>query len=235
MSRWDVLLRIAVAACRRNACLSFSLSLCACGLRIDQCIRQIGINGLVLQSQKTQRVSKQAGGAVPDNKHTHIFKKSWFSLLIVLSSCLLFDAVPHADSIQRQRTNKETPCKATSDTSPSSSYYVNNDYVRSLLKMTKRTSVTRGLGRCFVTKAFSYLSPVHTKFQLGCRARWKQIVQLKRGTGGGGGGGCGQQAVPTNLSVLSRASSPNDKVPRNWRAGQRCCLSRTMTCRISSN
>lgn len=40
------------------------------------------------------------------------------------------------------------------------------------------------------------------------------------------------KAVPTNLSVLFPASSPNDKVPRNWRAGQRCCLYRTMTCRI---
>lgn len=38
-------------------------------------------------------------------------------------------------------------------------------------------------------------------------------------------------AVPTNLSVLSPASSPDDKVPRNWRVGPRCCLCRTMTCR----
>lgn len=44
--------------------------------------------------------------------------------------------------------------------------------------------------------------------------------------------GCGEQAVPTNLSVLSRASSPNGKVPRNWHVGHRCCLYRTMTCRI---
>lgn len=35
----------------------------------------------------------------------------------------------------------------------------------------------------------------------------------------------------TNLSVLSRASSPNGKVPRNWHVGHRCCLYRTMTCR----
>lgn len=50
------------------------------------------------------------------------------------------------------------------------------------------------------------------------------MVQLEiRGEGG--------QAVPTNLSVLSRASSPNDKVPRNWRVGHHCCLCRTMTCR----
>lgn len=49
------------------------------------------------------------------------------------------------------------------------------------------------------------------------------MVQLEIGRGG--------QAVPTNLSVLSRASSPNDKVPRNWRVGHHCCLCRTMTCR----
>ena len=41
-----------------------------------------------------------------------------------------------------------------------------------------------------------------------------------------------RKAVPTNLSVPSRASSPSGKVPRNWHVGHRCCLYRTMTCRI---
>lgn len=96
LSRWDPLLSSRGKPTYCSQILQEE-RLPACGLRIDQCIRQIGINGVVLQSQDPHK-----------HKQGSRDTKSSFSEPITLSSPLALDGV-HVALLLNTHTPSPTP------------------------------------------------------------------------------------------------------------------------------